>query len=836
MTERLRQAEVAALLSTALAFALTALLAGAGYAVESNPAAAWLLAEIGWIGAGVLAIGVEGVLLAGWARLHTRYPRGATAAVGSIAVIGVADVLRNLWILSQVGVPESVHPRFGVAIAAVGLAVGVVLTRRRWGAQAAAYASAVRLPHRSTCRVVTLSLLVIAVAVAGIWPFVGPFAAQERVSAATGTVLDDYEDGTYPDGYSDTAGGTTGDWSRTSTAPYEGDFSLKSDNDQKAIDYSGPSGQAESFSYAINISSFSDFNNFDVRDNSDAQVIVMSIDDGSNAQVGELRVRTSGTYEDTGIVLSTSKWYQIRYENIDWANETHDLRVYDADEDLVGEATNLAFDDTPGSAIDVFRIGGLEIGSKIDYIRENSTTVSPNPQPDLAGHVRDQSGSPVPNATVKVLEYQTSNQDEIARLTKRITNPEPPTFDATRSLTGSGSVTDVDGTYAIAHTADDWDMTRWEIVGRTLVGPDDATLGQPAVTLPAGEPVVLSLWDASREATLEDTVDEDLPGRTTDGEIVIERLDAGGNVDWGKTKQTEPIAEITAIENGGTKTHEAVSIENGLSPGFYRVYPEGHPERSYTLAVAPDGNVNQLTSSIREDAENARDNLVDRAQELQDCIDNGNCAVSNTTTNETGYFELSASGSSVSEMSVIAYKAPDGMSQSSPSPGEITAYYEDQLTDAVETEEDGTITCAADVADVGSYYTDAGMEQVEVPDQDVTLRVRKVGVPEDLDLDQRACLEQDLLDELRNSSLADYAPFIRQNLDDLSTEEITRLLAQIRNGAMASERVCRENLVPPEQPSTGRRTRQYVRAVVPLRQIDNPVHSAPFPLLDYQQQ
>ena len=108
-------------------------------------------------------VAVEGVLLVGWACLHDWSPRGATVAVGAVAAVGILDVLWNLWIRSQTDWSVTIHPRFGVTVAAVAIAAGVVLARRRWLAVAVADSQAVRLPSRSAIRGVAVSLLVIAV-------------------------------------------------------------------------------------------------------------------------------------------------------------------------------------------------------------------------------------------------------------------------------------------------------------------------------------------------------------------------------------------------------------------------------------------------------------------------------------------------------------------------------------------------------------------------------------------------------------------------------------------------------------------------------------------------
>lgn len=786
MTDRLRQAELASLVSSVVVILLTTLTVGRG-AVELNPLMGWLLSAQGEVAVAVARLGVVGLLFATHQAVRRRgYPRVALVWGGMTAVGFTANAVHDIWVVSKIGLPETmVWGEFAGYAVMVVLAVVTVWMRSAVVRSLVRFRDADIRPSGRAVRAIAVSVLVVMVLVAGVWPFVGPFSVATEASAASPVLFDDFEDADLSEWSSS---GTDFVLDSNSSNAFEGDYSMRHKvSGFTSTSRSVPSDTYNSLSIRLRWSSFHTANQ---RPRTQWQ--------GGGNQVIKFGAypnqtfayNSGGSWIASDIPLNAKEYYTIRAKNINYSSNTYDIEILNkTGNNTVGTVSSVSFV-TGASTIDKFQIAADEGVWNIDFLGANG--IEPSFSPDLAVSVKDQSGSPVNNATVKVLEYKTSNQNEIARLTKKITDPEPPEFDANLALTGSGSVTDVDdGTYAIAHTADDWEMSGWELGGGTAV-LQDATLRSPTVTLPANEPIVLSLWDASEEAFFEDTVDEDLPGRTTDGKVVLERVDSAGDTDWDQVHKTESIARVTAVENGGTKTHEGVAIESGLSPGFYRVYPEGGPERAYTFAVAPNSNVDQLTSSIREGAQNQRDNLINEAQELQDCIDNGNCAVSNATTNETGYAEIWSFPSSVTETSVIAYKGPPGMTQDTPTPGEITTYYESQLTDIVETD-DGEITCHSG-ADVGSFYTSAGMEQVDVPDRNVTLQVKKVGVPEDLEIDKKLCLEQELLAELLNSSLADFAPFIRQRLGDLSTEEISRLLAQIRNGALMNERVCKDAL------------------------------------------
>jgi hypothetical protein len=172
----IKRLEAVALGSTTVAFALTVMLAGSAYAVESNPFAAELLETLGWVGAGVLALVLEALIFEGYQRLERGAPRGARAGAALVAGIGLADVLANLYVLARVGTPPALSGRLVGAIALVSC-VAVALAKRELVLEA------LRLPSRTTIRVVGVSLLVIAVALASVGPFVGSLNSIQRAAA-----------------------------------------------------------------------------------------------------------------------------------------------------------------------------------------------------------------------------------------------------------------------------------------------------------------------------------------------------------------------------------------------------------------------------------------------------------------------------------------------------------------------------------------------------------------------------------------------------------------------------------------------------------------------------
>jgi len=168
-TATIKRLEAIALGSTALAFALTVMLAGSAYAVESNPIARGLLDSVGWLGAGVLALVAEVLIFEGYRRLEASAPRAALAGAALVASIGVADVLVNVWVFSRVGAPPSLSGRLLGAIALVMLTT-VAIAKRELLVEAAQYQIRESGWELRTGAVI---ILIVSLSIAGVAPFIG---------------------------------------------------------------------------------------------------------------------------------------------------------------------------------------------------------------------------------------------------------------------------------------------------------------------------------------------------------------------------------------------------------------------------------------------------------------------------------------------------------------------------------------------------------------------------------------------------------------------------------------------------------------------------------------
>lgn len=125
------------LLATMLALVITIFIEPLGIGAELNPAAVAAVHEFGWTVVGVTAIAVLGGLFAFYRRLVDTYPRVTLAAAGVVALVSVADLTANVWVLYEAGVPTAIWwgkygPRAAAVIAATALVVAAPHAHQRF--------------------------------------------------------------------------------------------------------------------------------------------------------------------------------------------------------------------------------------------------------------------------------------------------------------------------------------------------------------------------------------------------------------------------------------------------------------------------------------------------------------------------------------------------------------------------------------------------------------------------------------------------------------------------------------------------------------------------------
>ncbi len=270
----------------------------------------------------------------------------------------------------------------------------------------------------------------------------------------------------------------------------------------------------------------------------------------------------------------------------------------------------------------------------------------------ISGQVVDQTGSPVPNATVEgigvnsgaindSIEDKQSKAEELLAEAQEVGTPDSwdPQFDI------EGHYQNADYTYLLAHEKGEWDTQTQSIV-------DDPQLGRPKLQFDPNEEIVLSLWDPTASTGfLSNQIDGSFPGATTDGKIVIEQYSATGEVIDDETYETTTIAESSGSNIIGT--NEYPGVETSLSTGFYKVYPEGNEAAGYTIMV---GDADEQYDRLESHLETEAGQLTESAKSLRSNVEAGLFERRTTTANETGHFTLRMQ-TGVQRAAVQAYRA-----------------------------------------------------------------------------------------------------------------------------------------------------------------------------------
>ena len=253
----------------------------------------------------------------------------------------------------------------------------------------------------------------------------------------------------------------------------------------------------------------------------------------------------------------------------------------------------------------------------------------------VSGRVTTDDGDPAANATVRVTGVNFDNlngstqekRDRAQELLQEASNVTPPNW--TDSVDVTADIFDeYDGEVVAVHSQDDWNPggVGWSGV----VEVSNPELGTPRREVADSETVALSLWDTSQEPWLEDSIDGDIdPGATTDGTIVVEQLDPReGWVDKTTVTTQEQIST-------GSKSHEFARYT--FPTGYYRVYPEGHPERGYMVKA---GNPDQQFQMVKQDLRDRAGDLTSQARFVKDQFAQNKMQAFTAETNATGHYSV----------------------------------------------------------------------------------------------------------------------------------------------------------------------------------------------------
>ena len=283
---------------------------------------------------------------------------------------------------------------------------------------------------------------------------------------------------------------------------------------------------------------------------------------------------------------------------------------------------------------------------------------------DLSGQVTREDGTPVKNATVRVVGVDYDNivpsypgQTDGERANEIIDNDTdltPSAWDENFDVVSErfeGGIPD-DTKIVAVHSSSDWAGEEGLAIPGTGIQTQDPQLDEPTVNPAGDEAVYLSLWErAPGVLNIQDNADEDLTGRTTSGAIVIEQLGPDSITTDSYTVDT--TEQVTLGTRVGEKTHEAA--RTNLNLGYYRVHPEGAPETSYVIQV---GESDAIRSHYIDQLRDESGNLHDRANQIQERFEQGVYEEHVVTTNETGHYSVDLR-STTKTVAVTAVKAGD---------------------------------------------------------------------------------------------------------------------------------------------------------------------------------
>jgi hypothetical protein len=411
----------------------------------------------------------------------------------------------------------------------------------------------------------------------------------------------------------------------------------------------------------------------------------------------------------------------------------------------------------------------------------------------VSGVVKDGNGDPVADATVKVVGYDRDNysgtaseiDSEIQANREELENPKPSGWTSQGGtglqLAGSDGHFEDAGEYVAVHTADEWDLQGYQATDDANIwSVDVVSLEAPNVQVSSGEPVVLSLWDTSKDGFIQDQADEDLPGRTESGSIVVEQRGPAGDVLSSDTYDTQGLIEIfNTGANGGTKTHEAVVLD--LSPGFYRVYAEGNEAAAYWIVV---GSPDQIIQPYVENLEDESDALTTRASTLQDLQNNGKVVTKTVQADEAGEFTVTL-GSRYDEVTLTAYRAPAELDGANVTRKEIIEYYESFVL-----ADDGSLKATVSLADnqttsyweetgvPSSYYVSDGVTEATPPASNVTVRVEEISAPPVANASTRQTVEDKLRELIDQLSMSNVQSATQEVIEKVPVEDLRSQYAE----------------------------------------------------------
>jgi hypothetical protein len=522
----------------------------------------------------------------------------------------------------------------------------------------------------------------------------------------------------------------------------------------------------------------------------------INFEDGSNniSVNGDL---SEGTGTDTGETWQPGTEYHIEFKNIDWSADTFDLwingsKILDGqsfDSSATGFYKIRLDTRTASSAgsrdVTLDDINAGSCASDCDFTPAGSATSSTT----VSGTVVNQNGDPIADATVQVwgVDYDQitpdageTDRERALQLIEDAENKTPTEWLDQKDLNfqlqmrpgvpdrGSGHFETAESLYAAVHKIEDWKHSEFASGAKDnpTLNPKEGEGPLLSVSASRGETVTvaLSVWNP-QEGGLRNSfspVKNDLPGEPVESSIVVETLVAADDsVGDMETTKTQIECNFVGCD------WDSAFVEIELTPGFYRVYPEGHEETAYVIKV---GNPIEL---IVEDLEDEFGNVLDQPSNVRDNLDSGKFTKTTTTTDSDGSFSVTV-GSSVKTVAIQAYKAPDVAVNDSSLTYEETI---DEFDNAFDPE-----TCN-ELTRLGSIYSPSEVKRVDPPATDIDVEVVETTYPSYAsDLESLACQSEERLKEMLNETLIEaLGPFLDriENVDRTDLENVHQTLREL---------------------------------------------------------
>lgn len=434
-----------------------------------------------------------------------------------------------------------------------------------------------------------------------------------------------------------------------------------------------------------NTGNSNDGTKFQLQNSNDNRLIRMGFEANGtvNSDNGTIEVKN----DDTGYDWTPGTTYNVTYHNFDWSTDTVDVSI-----DGTVVASNQSFansgevqgigirthTDTSSSGSgdtvhvyydDIEMVGG-DLGTGGTGGGTATATVS--------GYVRDQTGQPVGNATVFTTQFDQSALTIDGRnLQDILDRPVPTEWENQLSNLESFSEDQFTPDFGtdqfsekrvLMQTRGDWaaeDVSNDYLIRDRFIDkePPSDIPARPAIS--DGSKTVFSCWTPDTRANADD-IDSSIPGaETTSCSIEIQRIDPLGNPVWNdaRTVETQEQLKVADTANswdaddwtwrGPAKVHEFAAVE--LDPGVYKVQPEGQTDAALYYTVAPDSDPDKLEPDVENwDSACSGSTSMDWHNDVCDKI--GSIDTLRTTTNESGYYELSIDTSLVDSVHLSAVK------------------------------------------------------------------------------------------------------------------------------------------------------------------------------------